>query len=225
MKKISLILILTFIPVILFSLEFGFSYSMRNAKEKGCKYDYEFATELNVSDRFYGEIEKERENGESYLNYELKLMQKWANLTLTAKRDYIDSRDKDKISLTAKGRYLVDSTRIDLFILKFVTEGYWNAGLRQEWDKKIPSTNVVFGRSLKKELNFFLFPAVFEYSLDFYSSDFVDWKMESEVELKFEILTYLDFFMRYKTKDKDVWQYKTGVIIDIPTYLLPSFMN
>lgn len=198
-------------PISLVSLELGMSFSLRTAKESNL-LDYQFASDFNYKDHIKAELEYERENGSTYFNYSTELTQKWTYLTLAVKRNSIEWLDIDNISVEALGRYFVEQEKTKFFLIRFISNGYWEAGIRQQWDKGIPSTNIVLGKSFEKDLNFFLTPAKFEYSINYFSSDFKKWLNESYCTISFSLLANLDFYLEGVLKP-DFFRFKTGIKI------------
>ena len=212
MKKLLILFILLLLPTFLIGLDLGISFSMRTSNTSNL-LNYQFVSDFNYKDHIKAEFQYEKNNGITHFNYITELTQKWSYLAVSSKRTFIEDKI-NQISLEALGRYLIEQKRWNFWLIKFISNGYWEAGLRQCWDKNIPSTNIVIGKSYSKELKFFLIPAKYEYSLFYYSNDFKKWLNESSLAVNFSILANLDFFVKYLLKE-DWLNFRMGLRLNI----------
>ena len=213
MKKLLLLFVILLFSSFVYSFDFGVSLSLRTAKDNS-KFDYQFSSEIEIKDRLNAEIEIERENGKHYLNYITELFQKGHHYVVSTKRTYIQCRSIDQIYLEALGRYSIQQTKWKLFLIKYITNGWWNLGIRQEWNLGLPSTNIVIGKSFKKELFFFLMPADIEYKTEFISSNFKKWDNESFCKISFSFVTFIDYYLKYIVRE-NYFQMKMGLMLKL----------
>lgn len=212
MKKLFTLVVILFLSSSVYTFDFGMSFSARTAKTSEL-YDYQLLTEISTK-HIEAEFEMERDDGQKYFNYITELHHDWRYMAIKSKRTYIEWLDINQIYIETVGRYMVSQKRWKFFIVKWISNGYWNAGLRQTWDNGIPNTDVIIGKSFKKEIKFFIAPAKFEYSINYFSPDFKKWENECNMKFNTSLLTYLDLYVKFVLRP-DFIQFKTGLQVKI----------
>lgn len=193
-SKLILIVIATSFSMVLnakilsnFSLLSSFSARSSEAND----FDYEIALEFEKPDLIYLEIEKERENGETYYNHSIKLMHRWSYVVANAKWLDIRSSNIDVKQIDVRGRY-----------------SNYNMGIAQQWNNDIPDTKLVIGVDYYKRL--YVFNINFEQ--DFLSKDLSNWNYETIGKVDLDIY-FFNIFWKTEIKDygQNDWQTKFGI--------------
>ena len=189
--------------VILTSIIFSFSFSMRSSKDIDNKFDYELKTRIEKEKVFYVDIEKERENGLYFTNSEFMLQKEWNYFLLRGKSIDIESRNIDIKELNFLGKY-----------------NHSYCGIACLWQNSVPTQALKFGFEYTKKINLFLSQPELSVKAFTLTSDFKHFDKELSGKVLFNLFTFgklvdFDFFMKanlYQYKSLD-WQYKTGLAI------------
>ena len=161
------------------------SFSARSANID-TTYDYELALSY-LTKSIYMEVERERENGAYYNNFELGLKKEYKYVQLNFKRLYIESRSTNI--------YQVDG--------RIIGKGY-TIGAAQIWDCRDMKFNMVLGlhnKNLKAEI---------------LTTDFNKYMYTAELKFKTDYDKF-NYFVSGKVKDygDPDWSIKTGVEVGL----------
>lgn len=142
----------------------------------------------------------EQEEGEHFISYSMRAEQNWKYFSLVTR--HFKTEELNQIYIEGLGRYPIKQDKWGFFPIKILTNGYWKLGYRQQWDSKIPSSNIVIGKSYDTKIGFFLTPMNFRYSLAYTSDDGKSWQKEISTRTSLSILSNLDFHIKYLLEDE-----------------------
>lgn len=175
MKKL-IIFIFLFVAVGLnaYDTEINLSSSFRSSNDTSQLYDYQYLFEL-----YHPNIElvyeNDRELGQYHNNYRIKLMQKWKYVEINALR--VDNQTQ-----------VVDLSQIDV---RYRLDRNWlqsaTFGVAQRWKYGVPQTDIVIGKDVEFNFNFFLAPTTIKIFADTFTNDFKDFDYETRTIIDFEL--------------------------------------
>lgn len=203
MKKISVITLLLFflLSTALYGIDFSYDFGLISSVAENDDYDWDFNSELRWK-YFSASILYQKKESRKILNYETEIVKNWKYFGLSNKRTYIENRIND-ISLEGILRYPIENKEFKYLIIKYIAVGSWEAGFRQTWsgENMRPHSNVVFGKTLKREVDIFFCPATLEYSFYYISENFENWKKENEVRFDLWLLSYISIYFKYQLNE------------------------
>ena len=161
-------------------------------------YDYSLEFEMRKKNSFYVSLEKQRLMDEEYVDYEVWLIQRWKFLEANAKTLRLDGRDVTVYQIDLRGVYKD-----------------WSAGIGEYWENGSPSTRIFFGKKLDFEINFFLFPLELSFTSDVSTSDFINYNHKENLWLTFDLISFLDLYVKASVKDFGYRRFSTSFGIKI----------
>lgn len=177
-----------------------FNVAFQSCNDPAMPYDWSIEFELRKKNSYYISLEKQRLMDTEYINYEILLTQRWKFLELNAKTLRLDGRDVTIYQVDIRGIYK-----------------NWSAGIGEYWQNGDPETRFFFGKQLDFEINFFLFPLELSFKSDISTKDFVNYCHEEHLWLTFDLITFLDLYVKATIKDYGYlrWDTKFGVKINL----------
>lgn len=188
-------------------LKFDFGFNIASSQNNTGDIEQTIDYSMNYSDNILADIEYKVRNNETIINWNTETRYSWKYFELKNKVVNIKNKENN-VSLEGLLQYPIkDKNKESSFsLIKLISNGHWKIGLRQSWDylnelNGSPSTNIVIGKSFSKELRFFITPADFKYELMFSSNNFKYWDKETSIKASLKLLTFVDFFLKYKLID------------------------
>ena len=192
-------------------LYFLFGMNFQSCNDPQFPYDYSLEFEMRKKNSFYVSLEKQRLMDEEYVDYEVWLIQRWKFLEANAKTLRLDGRDVTVYQIDLRGVYK-----------------NWSAGIGEYWENVFgephpqkmigsPSTRFFFGKKLDFEINFFLFPLDVSFNSDISTSDFINYNHEENLWLTFDLISFLDLYVKASVKDFGYlrWSQSMGIKLNL----------
>lgn len=175
----------------------GFLIGVSSAARKNAEYDfdYEFAFEIVKQDVIYLELEKERQDGKTYYNQELKLTYAPPYFNANAKWLNIESNDIDLKQIDMRGVY-----------------SFFSLGIAQQWNSDIPDTKLIAGI----KLNVIFHDIDIKLNQDFLTQDFNEWNTDTMCRIGIDISKVTVYWKGdIKNYTDSDWSTKLGIGIKL----------